>query len=100
MNHTFSFGKIQRISWENSSQKEEVYEGIEEEGSSYITECVKKLPEKYRTIIHLYYYEEYSQKEIADMLYMKENTVASRLARGREKLKKNAKTGAKFAQVW
>lgn len=44
-------------------------------------------PEKYRTIIHLYYYEDYSQKEIADMLHMKENTVASRMARGRERLK-------------
>ena len=80
---------IQRISWDNSSEKEESYEGIkEEQGTGYITECVQRLPEKYRAIIHLYYYEEYSQKEIAEMLHMKENTVASRLARGREKLKK------------
>ena len=80
---------IQRISWEEPSQKEESYETIKEEQSiGYITECVQRLPEKYRTIIHLYYYEEYNQKEIADMLGMKENTVASRLARGREKLKK------------
>ena len=80
---------IQRISWESPSEKEESYEAIkEEQGAGYITECVQRLPEKYRTIIHLYYYEEYSQKEIAEMLRMKENTVASRLARGREKLKK------------
>ena len=80
---------IQRISWEEPSQQEESYEPMnEDQGPGYITECVQKLPEKYRAIIHLYYYEEYSQKEIADMLCMKENTVASRLARGREKLKK------------
>lgn len=87
---------MQRISWDNSSQKEESYEGIkDEQGSGYITECVQRLPEKYRAIIHLYYYEEYSQKEIADMLHMKENTVASRLARGREKLKKMLEKEAK-----
>ncbi len=54
----------------------------------YVTECVRRLPEKYRGIVHLYYYEGYRQKEIAELLGIKENTVASRLARGREKLKK------------
>ena len=52
---------IQRISWEEPSQQEETYEPMnEDQGPSYITECVQKLPEKYRAIIHLYYYEEYS----------------------------------------
>lgn len=87
---------IQRIVWETPSEKEDSYEGIKEEQSpGYITECVQRLPEKYRAIIHLHYYEEYSQKEIADMLHMKENTVASRLARGREKLKKMLEKEAK-----
>lgn len=61
-------------------------EVLKEDG--YVTECVRRLPEKYRGIIHLYYYEGYRQKEISELLGIKENTVASRLARGREKLKK------------
>lgn len=60
----------------------------DEDGIGKITEFVQALPEKYRIIIHLYYYEEYSQKEIAQILGIKENTVASRLLRGRNKLKK------------
>ena len=61
-------------------------EVLKEDG--YVTECVRRLPKKYRGIIHLYYYEGYRQKEISELLGIKENTVASRLARGREKLKK------------
>lgn len=49
--------------------------------------AVQKLPLKYRTIIHLYYYENYKINEISQMLKMKENTVKSYLARAREKLK-------------
>lgn len=49
--------------------------------------AVQKLPLKYRTIIHLYYYENYKISEISQMLKMKENTVKSYLARAREKLK-------------
>ena len=49
---------------------------------------VLSLPQRYRTVIHLYYYEDYSVKEIAIALQCSENTVKTRLARGREKLKK------------
>lgn len=47
---------------------------------------VMALPEKYRSVIHLYYYEEYSTKEIAEILGKKEVTIRSLLKRGREKL--------------
>ena len=50
---------------------------------------VLTLPEKYRIPIHLYYYEEYSVKEIGMLLDMPESTVKIRLKRGREKLKKS-----------
>ena len=49
---------------------------------------VLSLPQKYRTVIHLYYYEDYTIKEIAALLQCSENTVKTRLARGRERLKK------------
>ncbi|WP_019679738.1 RNA polymerase sigma factor [Ruminococcus flavefaciens] len=52
-----------------------------------IREKIKKLPEKYSSVIFLYYFEEYSIKEIGEILGKNENTVSSILQRGRRKLK-------------
>ena len=52
-----------------------------------VLECVFNLEEKYRIIIHLYYYEEYSLKEIASILQLPLATVGTRLSRGRKNLK-------------
>ncbi len=49
---------------------------------------IKKLPDKYREVIYLYYYEEYSVKEISKMLDRKESTIQTQLSAAREKLKK------------
>ena len=46
-----------------------------------------KLPERYRIVIHLYYYEDYSVNEIADILKLSESNVKTRLSRGRAMLK-------------
>lgn len=56
-----------------------------EEGSLWA--AVALLPPKYRTVIYLYYYEGYSANEIAQMLGEKPATVATRLSRGRDKLR-------------
>lgn len=50
--------------------------------------AVKSLPENYRTVIHLYYYEELSIKEISLCLKHKEGTIKSQLYRGRKLLGK------------
>lgn len=49
--------------------------------------AVQELPLKYRTIIHLYYYENYKINEISKILNINENTVKTRLTRARERLK-------------
>lgn len=54
-------------------------------------ETVMSLPEKYRIIIHLYYYEDYSVREIASVLRLTESNVKVRLSRGRKLLKKALK---------
>ena len=49
--------------------------------------AVRSLPEAYSAVIHLYYYEGYSIKEIARLLALPVPTVGTRLARGRERLR-------------
>ena len=52
---------------------------------------VLSLDEKYRVVIHLYYYESYSIKEIADILSLPTATVGTRLSRARKQLEKSIK---------
>ena len=54
-------------------------------------ETVMQLPEKYRIVIHLYYYEEYAVREIAHILKLSESNVKIRLSRGRAMLKETLK---------
>lgn len=48
---------------------------------------ILSLPIKYREILMLFYYKEFSINEILEILNVSENTVKSRLYRGRKKLK-------------
>ena len=58
------------------------------EAEQYCTmQAVLSLPSKYRAVIHLYYYEGYSTKEIAEIMAQKESTVRQLLTRARRKLK-------------
>jgi RNA polymerase sigma factor (sigma-70 family) len=46
-----------------------------------------QLPIKYREVLIFYYYESYTTREISQLLLLSENTVKTRLARGRTLLK-------------
>jgi len=50
-------------------------------------------------IVHLYYYEELSIKEIGDMLSMNQNTVSTRLSRARDLLKRKLEKGGVHYEV-
>lgn len=52
-------------------------------------EEVMKLPKKYSVVLHLYYYEGYNVKEIAQILEITESNVQTRLMRARNKLKEH-----------
>ena len=52
-----------------------------------VLDTVMKLPLKYREVIHLFYYEDYSTAQIAEIVGKKESTVRSLLHRGRNILK-------------
>lgn len=48
---------------------------------------VMELPEKYRIVVYLHYYEGYSIKDIASLLHRKETTIKTQLKRGRSQLR-------------
>lgn len=53
-----------------------------------VMEAMLHLDARYRSVLHLYYYEGYQLSEIGAILGCSTGTAGSRLARGREKLKK------------
>ena len=59
--------------------------------SETLFETVMQLPKKYRIVIHLFYYEDYTVREIADILKISESNVKVRLSRGRSLLKEKLK---------
>lgn len=58
-----------------------------------LTEAVGELKEKYRTVVHLFYYEGYKVKEIANLLEENENTIKTRLSRAKKVLKEKLADG-------
>ena len=81
MNHTF---------WrQNKLSLEDYMETLtfETPESENLFETVMKLPEKYRIVIHLFYYEDYTIREISGILKISESNVKVRLSRGRCLLK-------------
>lgn len=57
-------------------------------------EAIKELPANSRIVIYLFYYEDYSSKEIAEILHIKEATVRTRLVTARKLLR------AKLKEAW
>jgi len=73
--------------WKKTVPLLDVYPAQTDEQQS-IMETVIALPSKYRAVIHLFYYEGYSTKEIAEITGQKESTVREQLTRARRMLKK------------
>lgn len=74
-------------SWykKNSELDEDVSYTPEEKSDLYY--AVMELPQKYRTVIHLHYYEGYSVDEIAGIINATSGTVKSQLHRARQMIK-------------
>ena len=60
----------------------------EPEDHSDVVEAVKSLPEKYKDVIWLYYYDGYQTEEIAQMLGRPPSTIRNQLSDARKMLKK------------
>lgn len=60
---------------------------IKDKENEEVVSMVLELPIKYRSVIYLYYFENYHTSEIAALLDRKESTVRTQLKRAREILK-------------
>lgn len=66
---------------------EEMNDFFESETDRTVMDHVMALPFKFKAVIHLYYYEDYSVNQISDILQISESAVKMRLQRGRQRLK-------------
>lgn len=76
--------KKKRVVYTDVMEDTPVYQNDYE--SAEWKQVLNSLDEKYRMILLLYYLEGFNTREISEILEMKENTVKSRLKRGREKV--------------
>lgn len=58
-----------------------------QESFNEVYQTVLSLPEKYKTVIHLFYYEDFSIKEISKILQQTESATKMQLKRARTQLK-------------
>ena len=70
----------ENISFENTDESDAYY-------------AVAELPQNYRTVIYLLYYEGYKVREISEMLEQNENTIKTWLSRARAILKEKLEGG-------
>ena len=80
-----TFGTLEE---QNQTQYEQPFDMTQSESNNELYEMIMKLPQRYKEVILLFYYEDFSYDEMAKILNIPKGTVQSRLARGREKLKK------------
>ncbi|MGX5820560.1 RNA polymerase sigma factor [Chitinophaga lutea] len=62
---------------------------------SAVKEAIGQLPDGYRTVLSLYIFEEYSHREIADMLGISESTAKTQYMRAKEKVRQLVKLKTK-----
>ena len=56
--------------------------------SMYVWDTVAALPQKYKDVIYLFYHEQYSTNEIADILDISTDNVKTRLKKSKGNIKK------------
>jgi RNA polymerase sigma-70 factor (ECF subfamily) len=79
--------EINEITSNEISHTESIFDSLEnKERSIIVKQCMDKLPEDERIIIHLFYFEELSLKEIVGIVSMTEGNVKVKLFRARKKL--------------
>lgn len=71
----------------NTTGMEDIHDTLQNDDYNEVTELLKNLPPKYKAVLYLYYYENYSIDELSTALKISKSAIKMRLKRGREKLK-------------
>lgn len=83
---------VKKSSWRKkliSMTSEEMYEHMEVQPEhTEVYETMMELPDKYRAVLYLYFYEGYSLTEISEILKVNKSTLRSRFAKAKEIMKK------------
>lgn len=74
--------------WQSRTESIDDHIDLPAPETQLVMEELGQLPAHYRNIIYLYYYEEYTIPEIAEILGKSKNTINSQLRRARRKLRK------------
>ena len=90
-----SLNHVKKKKWEFSGMQEETFHNLPEEAENAeleytvndVKQALKELPDGYRVIFTLYYFEDFSHLEIADHLNISVSTSKSQLHRAKQKLK-------------
>lgn len=90
-----------KSAWHNRTEALDDHSGLAGAGApgeeSGVYDCVLRLPDKYRLVIHLFYYEGYSAREIGQLLGSNEPAVKTQLHRGRNLLREALKGAEEYA---
>lgn len=96
VNHCLNTLRKKKVYFEDVDEVEVMTEdGIDEAQFTWTVAAVKSaihgLPHGYRTVLNLYLFEEYSHREIAEMLSITESTVKTQYMRAKEKVRQIVK---------
>ena len=80
-----------RLDEENALEAREDLQALQLKYSVAL-DCINRLSPAYRTVFNLYVFEEYSHKEIAEILGISEGTSKSNLAKARMNVQKMLET--------
>ena len=72
--------------WKYTAPLEDSYH-LESPEADHTLQLLLSLEPKYRVVLYMHYYEEFSTREIASLLNITQSTVTTRLSRGRQLLK-------------
>lgn len=84
--HDNLFQKIKSYITESSDNETPEKQVLTQSESSELMDYIMKLPIKYREVLILYYFNDFTIKEIAHSLNQKESSIKTRLNRSRSKL--------------
>lgn len=93
-----SKNRLQYLRIRQTDELDETLAAEEREDLRFVWEAVERLSENCREVIHLFYQEGYSTKEISAILHRNESTVRSDLKRGRDRLREVLKEDYDFEE--